>query len=58
MPMRWPARCEEKKKIIGRNLCLTPRLRGSRPTRDGRMIEKRTLWAMAVACGLAVANIN
>src|SRR5271157_2120100 len=46
-----------KKKIIGRNLCLTSGLRGSRPTRAGRMIEKRTLRAMAVACGLAVANI-
>ena len=30
---------------------------GSRPTRAGQMIEKRTLWAMAVGSGLAVANI-
>jgi predicted phosphodiesterase len=29
--MRWPARCEEKKKIIGRNLCLTSGRRGSCP---------------------------
>jgi predicted MFS family arabinose efflux permease len=27
------------------------------PSRDKRMIEKRTLWAMAVGSGLAVANI-
>ena len=27
------------------------------PSRDRRMIEKRTLWAMAVGSGLAVANI-
>jgi len=43
--------------IIGGNLYLTRGCRGSRPTRAGRMIEKRTLRAMAVACGLAVANI-
>ena len=43
--------------IIGGILCLTTGCRGSRPTRAGRMIEKRTLRAMAVACGLAVANI-
>jgi hypothetical protein len=31
MLMRWPARFEEKKKIIGRNLCLTSDRRRSRP---------------------------
>ena len=43
--------------IIGGILCLTTGRRGSRPTRAGRMIEKRTLRAMAVGSGLAVANI-
>src|SRR5271157_4821429 len=46
-----------KEGIIGGNLYLIRGCRGSRPTRAGRMIEKRTLRAMAVACGLAVANI-
>ena len=33
-----------------------PWLLRSRPKRAEQMIEKRTLWAMAVASGLAVAN--
>ena len=43
--------------MICGNLNLTRACRGSRPTRVARMIEKRTLQAMAVGSGLAVANI-